>query len=98
MSRTVCNLTRNELAPFEPLFQEITDKMFDAIKRRPRKISELDILTNSYEEGEKLFLKLLFIQGRNNVSEVTRRQFHQRVYGQLLHTQIDPESTKSCLS
>ncbi len=70
-----CNLTRIELAPFEPLFKKITDDMLQEIKQRPTRSIEFDIHENSYEEGEKMFLKLLIIQAQNNISEVIKHLF-----------------------
>ncbi len=67
-----CNSTRKELAPFNSFMQKITRDMLEAIKNKKRSLTEPNIAAKSFDQGEQEFLKLIFIQGRNNVSDVSR--------------------------
>ncbi len=70
-----CNRSRQGLSTFDPLFNEVTDEMYQRLTKRFNLMmtsldDALDFYNNQTDKVEKGFLDLFLVVGKNNVSEV----------------------------
>jgi TorA maturation chaperone TorD len=67
-----CNKTRESLALFNPLFQQVTKAMAKKLTEADmaKMFDEVQAAYDRMEGSEKEFMSLFLLQGKNNVSEV----------------------------
>ncbi len=69
-----CNRSRQTLATYDPLFNDVTGEMFDQLTKKIDSMTSLvhalDVYYNQSDKIEKGFLDLFLVLGKNNVSEV----------------------------
>ncbi len=69
-----CNRSRQGLSTFDPLFNEVTDEMYQRLTKKFDLMTSLDDALDFYhnqtDKVEKGFLDLFLVVGKNNVSEV----------------------------
>ena len=69
-----CNRSGQSISKFDPLFNDVTDEMFERLTKKFDSMTSLEdalyVYYNQSDKVQKGFLDLFLILGKNNVSEV----------------------------